>query len=83
MKVIAQATRELVELVRSGCSQCGWPGFSITERRQGLPCQWCLTPSELPLSVVYQCQKCRYQREQLYPNGQKFADPGQCLFCNP
>jgi len=83
MKVIAQATRDLVEQVRSCCPQCGCPGFAITERRKGLPCQWCLAPSELPLAVVYQCQKCRYQREQLFPNGQKFADPGQCLFCNP
>jgi hypothetical protein len=83
LKVIAEATRDLVTKVCSCCPQCGWPGFGITKRRIGLPCEWCLAPTELVLAVVSECKKCRYSIEQKYPEGKEFADPGRCLFCNP
>lgn len=83
MKVIAEATRDLVAKVHSYCPQCGWPGFEITQRRVGLPCEWCMTPTELALAVVYICKKCSYCMEKKYPDGEEFADPGRCQFCNP
>jgi hypothetical protein len=83
LKVIAEATRDLVAKVGSFCPQCGWPGFGVTKRRIGLPCEWCLAPTELVLAVVSECKKCSHRIEQKYPEGKEFADPGRCLFCNP
>ncbi len=83
LKVIAEATRDLVKKVRSCCPQCGWPGFEITRRKIGLPCEWCLAPTELVLAEVYGCKKCNHQIEQKHPEGKEFADPGQCMYCNP
>jgi hypothetical protein len=83
LRVIAEATRDLVARVCSYCPQCSWPGFGITKRRLGLPCEWCLAPTELALAVVYECKKCSHSIEKKYPDGKEFADPGRCLFCNP
>ena len=83
MKVIAKATHDLAAKVRSCCPHCGWPGFDITRRQIGLPCALCLAPTELVLAVVYECKKCSYRTEQKYPDGEAFADPGRCMFCNP
>ncbi|HEY9699990.1 MAG TPA: DUF6671 family protein [Trichocoleus sp.] len=83
MKVIAQATQDLITKLQQLCPECGFPGFSIVDRRPGLPCELCLLPTPLTRSVIYRCQKCSQQQEILFPDGCKTADPGQCLYCNP
>lgn len=83
MKVIAQATQDLIAKLQHLCPDCGFPGFSIVDRRQGLPCGLCLLPTPLTRSVIYQCQQCSHQQEVLFPDGNQTADPGQCLYCNP
>ncbi|MDZ7960001.1 MAG: hypothetical protein RMY34_19315 [Aulosira sp. DedQUE10] len=83
MKNIAKATHDLLKKIKSQCPQCCAPGFEVTERVKGLPCTICTTPTNLLLSVVYQCQKCGFSQEKLFPDGREFADPEQCMYCNP
>ncbi|UKO96024.1 DUF6671 family protein [Nostoc sp. UHCC 0870] len=83
MKNIEKATRNLLHKINSCCPKCQTPGFEVTERIPGLPCEVCHTPTTLIHTVIYQCKKCGFRQEQLFPNGQKFANPAQCMYCNP
>ncbi|MCC5639546.1 hypothetical protein LC593_27720 [Nostoc sp. CHAB 5844] len=82
MKNIEKATLNLLSKIKSLCPQCSAPGFAITEKIAGLPCEMCSMPTSLTLSVIYQCQKCGFKQETFFPNG-KFAEPAQCMYCNP
>ncbi|MFM7363261.1 MAG: DUF6671 family protein [Cuspidothrix sp.] len=83
MKNIGIATQDLVQKINSQCPQCLTLGFTITDKIPGLPCQICSYPSSLTLAVVYKCKKCGFQQQKLFPNGQQFADPSLCEYCNP
>ncbi|BAY38344.1 hypothetical protein NIES2111_26910 [Nostoc sp. NIES-2111] len=83
MKNIEKATHSLLKKISSCCPQCNTPGFEITERITGLPCELCQMPTNLTLTVIYKCKKCDFRQEKLFPNGQEFADPAQCMYCNP
>lgn len=83
MKNIARATLDLIQKINHRCPQCGWPGFQIVKRQPGLPCGLCYLPTPLVRSLVYQCQKCNFSREELFPDGQETADPSLCSYCNP
>jgi hypothetical protein len=83
MKNIEKATHSLLKKISSCCPQCHTPGFEITQRISGLPCELCHMPTTLTLTVIYQCKKCDFKQEKLFPNGEEFADPAQCMYCNP
>ena len=83
MQAIAAATEDLVRNIRQVCPQCGCPGFAIVETKLGLPCALCHLPTSLTRSVRYECQKCHFSQEALFPKGLTTADPGQCEYCNP
>ncbi|MEM7725974.1 MAG: DUF6671 family protein [Cyanobacteria bacterium P01_A01_bin.45] len=83
MKNIAKATHNLVKKINSLCPKCSFPGFDITRRIPGLPCELCGLPTPLTKTVVYQCQKCGFTQEKSFVDGRKSADPGQCMYCNP
>ncbi|MCT7950540.1 hypothetical protein NG798_12130 [Ancylothrix sp. C2] len=83
MRAIERATRNLIEKIKTVCPQCSCPGFEIIERKKGLPCSLCNLPTHLTKSVVYQCKKCEFCQEKLFPDGIKTADPGMCQYCNP
>lgn len=83
MKNIAKATHNLLHKISSCCPECHTPGFEITERIQGLPCELCQMPTTLTLTVIYQCKKCAFRQERLFPNGVEFANPAHCMYCNP
>ncbi|MBK1989388.1 hypothetical protein A0J48_017915 [Sphaerospermopsis aphanizomenoides BCCUSP55] len=83
MKNIEQATQDLINKINSCCPQCSTPGFSITDKITGLPCESCHQPTFLTMAVIYQCQKCNFIEKRLYPDGKEFADPGLCSYCNP
>ena len=73
----------LIEKIKTVCPQCSCPGFEIIERKKGLPCSLCNLPTHLTKSVVYQCKKCGFCQDKLFPDGTKTADPGMCQYCNP
>ncbi|MBD2500893.1 DUF6671 family protein [Anabaena azotica] len=83
MNNIAKATQNLLNKISSCCPQCHTPGWEITEKIQGLPCELCQMPTTLTLKVIYQCKKCSFRQEKLFPNGIEFANPAQCMYCNP
>ncbi|MEB3148657.1 MAG: DUF6671 family protein [Sphaerospermopsis sp.] len=83
MKNIAKATLNLLTNINSLCPKCSTPGFVVNERIAGLPCEICSLPTNLTLSVIYQCQKCGFRQEKLFPNGVEFAEAAQCMYCNP
>jgi hypothetical protein len=83
MKNIEKATLDLLNKIKSLCPKCSAPGFAITEKKAGLPCEMCSMPTNLTLAVIYQCQQCSFKQEKLFPNDREFADPAQCMYCNP
>jgi len=83
MKVIAEATEDLVRAIAQRCPNCDCPGFAIVRRNPGLPCAWCSTPTLLTLSVTYRCQRCNVEKAAPFPAGEQTADPGNCPYCNP
>ncbi|MDZ8053474.1 MAG: DUF6671 family protein [Aulosira sp. ZfuVER01] len=83
MKNIAKATENLLSKIKSYCPQCYMPGFDIRERIRGLPCEICALPTTLVHSIIYKCQKCGFSQNRLFPDGIEFADPSQCIYCNP
>lgn len=83
MKVIEKAAAKLVDKIKSLCPECGTPGYSVTDKRAGLPCQHCSLPTRSTLSFIYSCKKCSYSNEEKYPNGKRTEEPTYCDFCNP
>jgi len=83
MKVIKKATEKLVEKIKSACPECQTPGFGITQAKKGLECSLCGSPTNSTLSYIYQCQHCKYTKEDMYPNKKKTEDPMYCDYCNP
>ncbi len=83
MKNIEKATYNLIEKINCLCSKCSTPGFDIVQRIPGLPCEWCHSPTTLTKCVIYKCQKCGFRKEKLFPEGKQFANPAQCMYCNP
>lgn len=83
MKVIQEATRNLVEKINSLCPECNMPGFGVTDTKQGLRCSLCGLPTRSTRSHVYTCTHCAFTNELYYPNGIKAEDPMYCDNCNP
>ncbi|MUG98997.1 hypothetical protein F7734_44565 [Scytonema sp. UIC 10036] len=83
MKNIARATHDLMKKIQNACPNCDFPGFDVFQRKQGLPCAYCHSPTELTLAVTYKCQKCGFFREVMFPDGIQEADPSLCNYCNP
>lgn len=83
MKLIEKVAMKLVESVLNECPNCNFPGFSITKANTGLPCEWCHSPTQSTLSYTYECKKCHYKKEDLYPHNKIKEDPMYCDFCNP
>ncbi|MBD1824534.1 hypothetical protein H6F51_18870 [Cyanobacteria bacterium FACHB-DQ100] len=83
MKAIGQATRDLVEKLKQCCPNCSMPGFTASTVKRGLPCDWCGSPTDLVLAKTYQCQKCGFEQDKLYPDEKRTAEPMYCSYCNP
>lgn len=82
-KVIKVAAEKLIHNIKTVCPHCHFPGFSIVESKEGLPCKRCGFSTASTLSYLYKCQKCSKTEEQLYPNGKVEEDPAFCDWCNP
>jgi hypothetical protein len=82
-KVISTAVEKLMNIIKSTCPVCQFPGFSVVESKKGLPCNECHSPTQSTLSLIYKCKKCGAIEEEFFPNGKKEEDPTFCLWCNP
>jgi hypothetical protein len=83
LKVIALATKNLVEKLKNHCPSCGFPAFQVRERKKGLPCELCGLPTSLIRSVTYNCDRCGFRQEKLFPHGEELAEAMYCQYCNP
>ena len=83
MKIIEKATRKLIEKIKTHCPNCETPGFDKVSAKPGLPCENCSVPTRSTLSYLYECQKCKYSKEKMFPRGIQFEDPTYCDNCNP
>ncbi len=83
MSVIQSAAKKLVAKIKARCPECRTPGFGITEKKQGLPCKLCGSPTRSTLSYIYQCKKCAFIKEEKFPHNKTEEDPMYCDVCNP
>lgn len=83
MKVIKAAAEKLVLKIQSLCPNCDQPGFGITEVKTGLECNLCGAPTNSILSHIYECERCKFQKETVYPHQKTSEDPMYCDYCNP
>ena len=83
MENIKLATEDLIKNAKRTCPKCGIPGFSISKKEPGLPCETCGLKTDMTLADIYTCKKCNYIKKELYPDGKKTAYAGNCGYCNP
>lgn len=83
MKNIELLTEKLIIKINTQCPNCKIPGFSVTERKAGLPCQLCDLPTQSTWKHISICKHCQYQETIEFPDGKEFEDPMYCDFCNP
>ncbi len=79
---IQKAAENLVQKIKKQCPRCGTPGFSVTDRKKGLPCEWCGRPTEEIRAVVYTCARCGFSQEEIKDPDER-APAGCCQYCNP
>ncbi|HOK26924.1 MAG TPA: hypothetical protein P5320_09225 [Bacteroidales bacterium] len=83
MKIVEQATRKLVDKVKSLYPLYNTPGFNVVESVKGLHCEMCAMPARSTLKHKYRCQKCNFQMEKEFPSGKLVEEPKYYEFCNP
>lgn len=83
MKVIREVTLKLIDTLNRFCPACRIPGFDVVEITDGLPCEWCTSPTRSTLAYIYGCKKCGYREEKKYPQGKTLESPMYCDRCNP
>nr|WP_223805576.1 DUF6671 family protein [Pseudanabaena sp. UWO310] len=83
MSNIAHATESLVRKLQQLCPNCHFVNFDIVESIKGLPCELCGLPTPSIRSHRYQCDRCQFENEVLFPHGIQLADPMYCSYCNP
>lgn len=83
MKVIENATINLLHKLQSVCPECARPGFEVTEWVRGLPCENCFMPTRFVLKHIYTCKKCNHKNEIDYPDRKNYCEVQFCDFCNP
>ncbi|AFZ12945.1 hypothetical protein Cri9333_2067 [Crinalium epipsammum PCC 9333] len=83
MKNIEKATHDLINNIQHICPSCSTPGFQLSEHKKGLLCANCYLPTSAIKSLIYKCRKCGFTEEKLFPDNLQYADPAQCLYCNP
>lgn len=83
MLVIEKVFKKLIDKINSKCPNCSTIGFDIFIYKRGLPCSDCGFKTNSVLAHEYQCKKCKYSEEKLYPNGIFLEDPMYCDICNP
>lgn len=83
MNVIARLAPKLAAHIMSCCPKCEMPGYNIAKANEGLPCEYCHSPTRSILSYTYHCKHCHHSEEKMHPQGKRFCDPMYCDYCNP
>jgi hypothetical protein len=80
MRVIARAAEDLVHRLRRLCPSCRAPGYGLSERRAGLPCEECGAPTDRPSYEVWRCWSGA-RAETMPVTGR--APMAECTVCHP
>lgn len=83
MNNIAKATEDLVRKLQQLCPNCNFVNFDVVKKTKGLPCELCGLPTQVTRAHLYQCDRCQFQQEILFPDEIQIADPMYCAYCNP
>lgn len=83
LKIIEQATANLIEKMESHCPACDTPGYWIVDHLEGLPCELCRQPTKSTLAHIYGCLHCDFTDKKMFPNQKNIEDPTFCDYCNP
>jgi hypothetical protein len=83
MDNIAKATQDLVRKLQQLCPNCNFVNFDVVEQLKGLPCELCGFPTQVTRTHLYRCDRCQFQKENLFPNGTHSANAMYCNYCNP
>jgi hypothetical protein len=83
MLVIEKVFQKLISKINNCCPKCNTIGFDIVNIKTGLPCSNCNFKTKSVLAYHYQCKKCNYKEDKIYPNGIFTEDPMYCDICNP
>lgn len=82
MKVIEQATHDLLKNLKTQCPNCSMPGFSQAQFCGQKKCESCLKKTETSKWKVISCSYCSYQNVSLVGE-LHYELPDKCSFCNP
>lgn len=82
MQQIALAANDLGSRLQATCPACAAPGYGITGRQPGLPCEACGQPTSTYRSQTWSCVRCHHQAEQVRTD-RVVADARHCPHCNP
>ncbi|AOG25339.1 DUF6671 family protein [Acidovorax sp. RAC01] len=82
MKHIAQAADDLCTRLQATCPACAAPGYGITGRQPGLPCEACGQATSSYRSQIWTCVRCRHQAEEQRTD-RVVAEARHCARCNP
>ncbi len=83
MNNIERLGRRLINKITSLCPFCNWPGFEIQRVIRGLPCKFCLQPTNSIVTCVWKCTHCLFEKTSPGNLIQPFVDPQFCNVCNP
>ena len=82
-RAIRQLAFRLVRRVASPCPACRAPGWGPVDTTAGLPCRDCGLATALVKAEVLGCSVCTHRQSRPRPDGQAWADPMHCAYCNP
>lgn len=83
IKVINTLANKLANRIIRHCKSCNAPGFGEVVMSGSLPCELCLSPTNIKSHKDYKCVRCDYIEKELIDSSKKFADPKFCDYCNP
>lgn len=83
INVIAQLAGDLAIRLKTKCPACNTPGWGQIKSEKGLECNDCGLKTQMIKHEIFGCPKCNYQETKERSDGVKYADPGQCQYCNP
>lgn len=78
---ISLAMYDLLNKIMTLCPNCQGVGFSMKEKKKGLPCKLCKQETELIISEIHACQFCDHKEIIRYND--RLANPEFCSYCNP
>lgn len=80
MRVIEKAIQNLLMKFNSLYSNCDTPCYDVQEVIQGLPYEWCHSPTQYILALHHKCKKCDYATIQQFPKSKHYESPEFCSY---